>query len=264
MNSIRKIAIGLVVVLSLSFGFSNVALAANVLPNNDSVASERQAFVGKISNFKIASIATTSVKLTWKKASAATKYVLYRSNNKSTGYKSIKTLGKSSTSYIDTNLKPATTYYYKLVPYAGTTKGVSTSVLSAKTKSNPTPPTPVEKPNISIFMSSRTDENAIVVGMLVTNRGTNNLTIKTTNARLVDDDYASFNRDLGLLNSKGQFVDRQVIAPGQESYVGFGVVYPAYRTWYDRYSRLYFDFEYAGKQYQGIASSYYGSVYRAY
>lgn len=261
MSSVRKISIMLVVALSLMFGLNNVALATNNLPSN-AIGIEQKASIGKVSNFKIVSISSNSVKLSWQKASGATKYVLYRSNTKSGGYKSIKSLSKSSTSYVDVNLRPSTTYYYKLVPYAGSTRGPSTSVLSARTESQPTP---VEKPQISIYMSSITDTNTLFVLLYVTNRGSSNLTIKTTNAMLIDDDYSYYNRIMGLINvDTGQFINSQVIAPGEEVMIGFKVVSPASRTWYDRYSRLYFDFEYTGKKYQCSASSYYGSFYSSY
>lgn len=60
-----------------------------------------------------------SIKLTWKKRSAATGYYIYRSTKKSGTYKKIATVkGGKKTYYIDKNKTPGKTYYYKIKPYS--------------------------------------------------------------------------------------------------------------------------------------------------
>lgn len=72
-------------------------------------------------------LAKTSVKLTagkkkitvkWSKVSGATGYKIYRSPKKSSGYKCVKTVTKSSTtSYVNKSLKKGKKYYYKVRVY---------------------------------------------------------------------------------------------------------------------------------------------------
>lgn len=72
-------------------------------------------------------LAKTSVKLTagkkkitvkWSKVSGAAGYKIYRSTKKSSGYKCVKTVTKSSTtSYVNKSLKKGKKYYYKVRVY---------------------------------------------------------------------------------------------------------------------------------------------------
>ena len=78
--------------------------------------------------------------ITWKKASGATGYYVYRSTSKKGKYKKIATIKKASTvSYKDKkSLKSKKTYYYKVVAYRTengvTATGKASAVKSAKTK----------------------------------------------------------------------------------------------------------------------------------
>ncbi len=63
---------------------------------------------------------TTKIKITWKKASNATGYVIKRSTKKNSGYKTIKTITsntKSSYSYTNSGVKTSKTYYYRVLSY---------------------------------------------------------------------------------------------------------------------------------------------------
>lgn len=62
----------------------------------------------------------TKIKITWKKATNASGYIIKRSTSKSSGYKTIKTVNgntKSSYSYTDTGVKAGKTYYYRVLSY---------------------------------------------------------------------------------------------------------------------------------------------------
>lgn len=64
-----------------------------------------------------------SVRLTWKKASGAGGYIIYRSASKASGYKTVRTITKGSTvSYTNSGLTTGKTYYYKIKAYK-TVKG---------------------------------------------------------------------------------------------------------------------------------------------
>ena len=82
---------------------------------------------------------TKKVKLTWKKTSNATSYVVYRSTKKSSGFKKIKTLKKVT--YTDTVPKTNKTYYYKVVAKGkvnGKTKTATSAVKKIKVTKNST------------------------------------------------------------------------------------------------------------------------------
>ena len=70
--------------------------------------------------------------LSWKKISGATKYEVYRSTKKSSGYKLIKTT--SSISFRDTTAKKGTTYYYKVVAVKDSAKSAYSNIVKIKSK----------------------------------------------------------------------------------------------------------------------------------
>lgn len=72
-----------------------------------------------------------NIKVTWKKAANADKYVVYRSYKKSSGFKKIATLKKTATSYTDKKAKAGKTVYYKVIAYKGNVKGSYSKVTSA-------------------------------------------------------------------------------------------------------------------------------------
>jgi len=71
-------------------------------------------------------------KVSWKKVSGATKYEVYRSTKKSSGYTKIKTT--SSTSFRDSTAKKGKTYYYKVVAVKGSAKSAYSNVVKIKSK----------------------------------------------------------------------------------------------------------------------------------
>lgn len=69
-------------------------------------------------NFKITSVDYKTNKVSWNKVSGANGYRIYRSTSKTGTYSKIKTTTKSTTtSWLDTGLKPGKGYYYKIRPY---------------------------------------------------------------------------------------------------------------------------------------------------
>ena len=77
----------------------------------------------------LTNVTPTSIKISWKKVSGASKYTIYRSTKKSSGYKSIKTT--TSASYTNSKLTCGKTYYYKVKAISGK-KSATSSIVSKK------------------------------------------------------------------------------------------------------------------------------------
>ncbi|MCC8106683.1 MAG: fibronectin type III domain-containing protein [Clostridiales bacterium] len=75
--------------------------------------------------------ASSGIKVSWSKSSAAAGYYVYRKTSSASSYSLIKTITSNTTlSYVDTAVKKknGTTYYYKVVPYSGSDTGTSDAV----------------------------------------------------------------------------------------------------------------------------------------
>lgn len=72
-----------------------------------------------------------NIKISWKSDESITKYKIYRSTSKSSGYKALKTVVDAN-EFIDTDVLPNKTYYYKIRAYAGSTYSDYSSVKSVK------------------------------------------------------------------------------------------------------------------------------------
>lgn len=70
-----------------------------------------------------------NIKVTWKKAANAQKYIVYRSYKKSSGFKKIATVAK--TTYTDTKSTAGKTAYYKIIATRGSLKSSYSKVASA-------------------------------------------------------------------------------------------------------------------------------------
>ena len=55
------------------------------------------------------------IRITWKTEKSATKYVLYRSTTKNSGYRKLRTISKRKNTFLDKNTKKNQKYYYKIV-----------------------------------------------------------------------------------------------------------------------------------------------------
>lgn len=87
----------------------------------DSKVVQKKAVPAATSAITITNSKYKQLTIEWKKVSGATKYVLYRSKKPSSGFKKLKS--QKTTSYVDSNVKVGTLYYYKVVPYRNNVKG---------------------------------------------------------------------------------------------------------------------------------------------
>ena len=71
--------------------------------------------LGASAKIKKAASTSSGIKITWKKAKNASRYIIYRSAKKSGGYTRIKSLSKKNLSYVDKTAKKGGKYYYKVV-----------------------------------------------------------------------------------------------------------------------------------------------------
>lgn len=92
----------------------------------------------KVTGLKSSSPTTSSVKLSWSKASGVTGYEIYRYSTEQEEYKKIKTITSNTTSFTNKSLGAGKVYKYKVRAYktVGSTKyyGQFSSVVSAPTK----------------------------------------------------------------------------------------------------------------------------------
>ncbi|MBA4686392.1 MAG: N-acetylmuramoyl-L-alanine amidase [Candidatus Galacturonibacter soehngenii] len=95
--------------------------------SGDSNKATLYAAAAGVTKLKASSSAYNKIDLSWKKASGATKYVVYRSTKEGSGYKKVKTV--TSNKYSDT-VKTGVTYYYKIVSYTDKAKGGESAVIS--------------------------------------------------------------------------------------------------------------------------------------
>lgn len=121
-----------------------------------------------------------------------------------------------------------------------------------------------EEPDFSVFMSSETSYSTYWRLLLIENTGTKPLRIYSRDARSIDADYISYNRDLDLIDPIGLEYDRidgisyVDIQPGQEQIVYF---YHSDPGWYDQKTTVCYYFKYDTITYRATSSSYYGSEY---
>lgn len=85
----------------------------NTTPDNNNTPA-----VKDYTSLKATAAGVSSIKLSWKKVSKASGYVVYRANSANGKYKAIKTIKKGkTTSFTDKKRTTGKTYYYKLRPY---------------------------------------------------------------------------------------------------------------------------------------------------
>lgn len=71
----------------------------------------------KISGVKLSTPKAKAIKISWTRQAGVSGYKIYRSTKRSSGYKLIKTVSGSTSSYTNTSLKRHKTYYYKVKGY---------------------------------------------------------------------------------------------------------------------------------------------------
>ena len=80
-------------------------------------------------------IGKKKVKLTWKKSSKASGYIIYRATKKNGKYKQIKVIKSwKKTTFTDKKVKSKKTYFYKIRPYKGKVKGPVSAAKKVKVK----------------------------------------------------------------------------------------------------------------------------------
>ncbi len=94
----------------------------------------------KVTGVKAASATTSSISVNWNAADNVTGYIVYRSTNKTSGYKKIATT--ITNSYTDKGLKKGATYYYKVRAYVKTGNTTLQSSSSSYDGAKVTSPTP--------------------------------------------------------------------------------------------------------------------------
>ena len=117
-----------------------IMIAYSAAPMNQSYAASKKPAKVKISSVK--AVSSSSVKVTWKKASNAKKYEVYVSAKAKKGFKKAATVSKSTKSYTVTKynkkaLKAGTKYYFKVRAVNGKKKGAFSKVKAVKTKAKP-------------------------------------------------------------------------------------------------------------------------------
>ena len=142
-NTLRKIAI-LVLAVSISFG---TVFNMTLFP---AYAAGKPA---KVTGIKAVAQSNYSIKVSWKKTKNAKKYQLYRASKKTGKYKKIATF--NGTTYINSNLKRGTKYYYKVRAINGKNKGAFSSVKAASTKQSALYDVTVDKNAKSVTISAR-------------------------------------------------------------------------------------------------------------
>lgn len=105
-----------------------VTAVNGVFESGDSNKATLYAAAAGVKKLKASSSAYNKIGLSWKKASGATKYVVYRSTKEGSGYKKVKTV--TSNKYSDT-VKTGVTYYYKVVSYTNKAKGGESAIISS-------------------------------------------------------------------------------------------------------------------------------------
>lgn len=97
----------LLLALCMSLGFC--------FPEAYAASAKASEYPPRVKSVKATSAGHDSIKLTWKKASGAKGYKIYRSTKKNGTYKLVKTTNK--TSFTNKKLTSNKTYYYKVKAY---------------------------------------------------------------------------------------------------------------------------------------------------
>lgn len=108
-----------------------VVFTYSVLPMNQAFAASKKPGKVKLSSVKATSSST--IKVTWKKASNAKKYQVYMATSKKGKYKRVATVSSSKRSYTKKSLKATKRYYFKVRAINGKKKGKFSGYKSAKT-----------------------------------------------------------------------------------------------------------------------------------
>ena len=124
-----------------------------------------------------------------------------------------------------------------------------------------------EQPDIYVIMNDDTDYK-MAFAFTIVNRKSKTLTVYSDGARLIDNDYSSFNRNLSMVDPDEVTNNHRIVYLSQASMNGNAMTLFLFdsdtKTWYDEKSTIKFYFSYDGVKYVCYASAYYGTqVYKA-
>ena len=109
----------------------------NLYGEYSSIFSGKTSYPSQVKNLKQNSFYTSSIKLTWDKASYASGYRIYRATSKNGTYKRIGELsGSTNTKFTDKRLPSGKTYYYKVKAYRKIGKSRAYGSYSEKLKAS--------------------------------------------------------------------------------------------------------------------------------
>ncbi len=195
--------------------------------------------------------------ISWKKLSGATGYDVYFKKGVNGSWAKA---GSTKTISYTHKVGHGVRYYYKVRAYQDLADGSRIYGKFSKESSM----LQYFSPNFSVFMSSSPRSNASSVVLSITNNGVSTLRIYSKDAFMRDYDSTVFNRLLYLTKSSAGHADLAEakyidIKPGTSALIAFAVI--GNDTWYDKRTRVYYQFRYDGVDYVASSSNYYGTTY---
>ena len=197
--------------------------------------------------------------------SGATGYQVYYQIEKGSSVSAWKLAGSTASKSMTVNVKHGKTTFYsfKVRAYKKMADGsIIYSKFSTPTSGNAL----YYEPSFSVLMNSNTDRSTSAVAMAITNKGDFPLRVYAKNARLIENDYSRYDRNLKLVDpvafDRGtlKYTSYVDVPAGTTQILGFCVDSDE-ATWYDQKSKLRFTIGYDGGEYTVYASSYYGTHY---
>ncbi|RDU22130.1 N-acetylmuramoyl-L-alanine amidase [Anaerosacchariphilus polymeriproducens] len=116
--------------------YYKVRAYASKIGGYNSKASYVKAVIKKPTKVKAKSASYNKVKISWNKVSGASKYTIYQSTNKKSGYKKVATVSSKTTSYKVGRLKTGVHYFYKVYAIKSGVRGKASSVVYSAPKPN--------------------------------------------------------------------------------------------------------------------------------
>lgn len=111
------------------------AYAAKIAGAYSTTASVKPV-IKKTSKVTAKSVSASAVNVSWKKVTGASKYVIYQSTKKSSGYKKVATVSSKKLSYKATKLTTGVHYFYKVYALKNGIKGKASTAVYAAPKPN--------------------------------------------------------------------------------------------------------------------------------
>ena len=200
--------------------------------------------------------------ITWTKVSGATHYQLYYKIGENGSWTKATTVTKDVTSY-NFNVKHGKYYYWKVRPIYKKDSISSIGAFSATDNL-----IIYYTPEVSVIMDSEKDSSCSFVLVGLTNEGSETLRVYAKDAKLIDNDYSSYDRYLTMIDADyvdagyAVPIDYVDIAPGEFTILVFLV--DGSDTWYDYKSNVRCIIQYDGVKHIAYFSNYYGFNYYDY